>query len=99
MLPARWPTPSRPTGWPGSITVGYMATRKRSVNEDTGGPSLPRLIERSAELKRDLVAFAQSPRFERQLAAAILDGVEATDRDRTYSNVGREAFRPLCPGC
>jgi hypothetical protein len=31
------------------------------------------LIERSAELKRDLVRFAQGPRFERSLTAALLE--------------------------
>ena len=40
--------------------------------------SLAFLIERSAELKRDLVRFAQSPRFERWLVPAML---EAADSD------------------
>ena len=34
---------------------------------------LAQLIERSAELKRDLVQFAQGPRFERSLTAALLE--------------------------
>ena len=34
---------------------------------------LAQLIERSAELKRDLVRFAQGPRFERSLTAALLE--------------------------
>jgi hypothetical protein len=34
---------------------------------------LAQLIERSAELKGDLVRFAQGPRFERSLTAALLE--------------------------
>ena len=34
---------------------------------------MPRLIERSAELKRDLVRFARGSRFERSLTAALLE--------------------------
>ena len=43
------------------------------MNGRRGGEDLARLIERSAELKRDLVDFASSPRLERTLAAAILE--------------------------
>ena len=43
------------------------------MNGCRGGEDLARLIERSAELKRDLVDFASSPRLERTLAAAILE--------------------------
>ena len=39
----------------------------RAVNHDDGEPSLASLIERGAELKRALVAFALSPRCERHL--------------------------------
>jgi len=48
----------------------------RAINRNTGAPSLASLIERSAELKRALVDFALSPRFERQLEQFML---EATD--------------------
>jgi hypothetical protein len=41
------------------------------VNGRRGGDELARLIERSAELKRDLVDFACSPRMRRSLAAAM----------------------------
>src|SRR5260370_16058151 len=34
------------------------------------------LIERSAELKRHLVQFAQGPRFERSLTAALLEAAD-----------------------
>jgi len=34
------------------------------------------LIERSADLKRDLVRFAQGPRFERALTAALLEAAD-----------------------
>jgi hypothetical protein len=43
------------------------------VNQGGGVPSLAFLIERSAELKRDLVQVAQGPRFERWLTAALLE--------------------------
>jgi len=43
------------------------------VNGRRGGEGLAVLIERSAELKRDLVDFACSPRLERSLAAAMLE--------------------------
>ena len=36
-------------------------------------PSLASLIERSAELKRALVGFALSPRFERQMERFVLE--------------------------
>jgi hypothetical protein len=39
----------------------------------TGNKRLALLIERSAELKRDLVRFARGPRFERPLTAALQD--------------------------
>jgi hypothetical protein len=38
-----------------------------------GGGDVAVLIERSAELKRDLVDFACSPRMERSLAAAMAE--------------------------
>jgi hypothetical protein len=43
------------------------------VNGRRGEDGLAVLIERSAELKRDLVDFACSPRLERSLAAALLE--------------------------
>jgi hypothetical protein len=53
------------------------------VNGDPGGAELARLIKRSAELKRDLVGFACSPRLERTLAAAMreagLEEIEGSD--------------------
>jgi hypothetical protein len=44
---------------------------KQEVNRGDGEPSLAFLIERSADLKRDLVRFARSPRFERSLASML----------------------------
>jgi hypothetical protein len=41
------------------------------VNRRRGGAELARLIERSAELKRDLVDFACGPRMRRSLAVAM----------------------------
>jgi len=41
------------------------------VNGRRGGEALAHLIDRSSELKRDLVDFACSPRLERALAAAM----------------------------
>ena len=43
------------------------------MNGHRGGEDLARLIERSAELKRDLVDFVCSPRQEQALAAAMLE--------------------------
>jgi hypothetical protein len=43
------------------------------VNHGGGEPSLVSLIERSAELKRALVDFALSPRFERHLEQFMLE--------------------------
>ncbi|WP_031080165.1 hypothetical protein [Streptomyces sp. NRRL WC-3549] len=40
--------------------------------QSVGGPSLTDLIERSAELKGELVAFAQSARFDRWLTPLLL---------------------------
>ncbi len=48
----------------------------RAVNRSGGEPPLASLIDRSAELKRALVDFALSPRFERHLERFML---EATD--------------------
>ena len=42
------------------------------MNGRRGEEGLAVLIERSAELKRDLVDFACSPRLERSLTAAML---------------------------
>ena len=64
----------------------------RAVNHGGGEPSLASLIERSAELKRTLVDFALSPRFERHLEQFMLaaadpyqelsegDAIDVTDR-------------------
>jgi hypothetical protein len=45
----------------------------RAMNHGGGEPSLASLIERSAELKRTLVDFALSPRFERHLEQFMLE--------------------------
>ncbi|TKA11580.1 hypothetical protein FCI23_11415 [Actinacidiphila oryziradicis] len=50
-----------------------MAVAVRDTNQGTGEPSLTDLIERSAELKGELVAFAQSARFDRWLTPALLE--------------------------
>ncbi len=47
------------------------------MNGRRGGEDLAVLIERSAELKRDLVDFACSPRLKRSLAAAMLEAGRA----------------------
>ena len=48
----------------------------RAMNHGGGEPSLASLIERSAELKRALVDFALSPRFERHLAQFMLEAAD-----------------------
>ena len=65
------------------VVVGRAVTRlagrrsevaPRAMNEGGDERSLACLIERSAELKRALVDFALSPRFERQLERFMLEG-------------------------
>jgi hypothetical protein len=46
----------------------------RAINHGGDEPSLAWLIERSAELKRALVDFALSPRFERHLERFMREG-------------------------
>ena len=46
------------------------------MNHGSGEPSLASLIERSAELKRALVDFALSPRFERHLEQFMLEAAD-----------------------
>jgi hypothetical protein len=58
------------------------------VNGRRGGEGLARLIERSAELKRDLVDFACSPRLERTLAAAMLEaGLDELEKADAISTI------------
>ena len=52
------------------------------------------LIERSAELKRDLVDFACSPRLERSLAAAMLEaGLEELEEADAIGTIDRFALQ------
>ncbi|MFC9285632.1 hypothetical protein [Streptomyces sp. NPDC057052] len=50
-----------------------MAEAAQDAHQDAGELSLDDLIERSAELKGELVAFAQSARFDRWLTSLLLD--------------------------
>ncbi|MFD7287821.1 hypothetical protein [Streptomyces sp. NPDC059863] len=50
-----------------------MADAVQDSNHGTDEPSLTELIERSSELKGKLVAFAQSPRFDRWLTPVLLE--------------------------
>jgi len=60
------------------------------VNGRRGEEDLAVLIERSAELKRDLVDFACSPRWERSLAAAVLEAdLEEVDEGDAISTIDR----------
>ena len=71
-----------------------------SGDELPGGPSLGSLIERSAELKRALVDFALSPRFERQLERFMLEaaGPEAVlDEDEAIGVIDRFALQHRLP--
>ena len=64
------------------------------MNGRRGGEDLARLIERSAELKRDLVDFACSPRLKRSLAAAMLEaGLEEIDEGDAISVIDRFALQ------
>jgi hypothetical protein len=62
-----WVASVVPTRSPGKDTA--ITIRKRDITD----PALASLIERSGELKRQLIEFAQGPRFERQLTAALLE--------------------------
>jgi hypothetical protein len=60
------------------------------VNGRRGGEDLAVLIERSADLKRDLVDFACGPRLERSLAAAMREaGLEEVDEGDAISTIDR----------
>ncbi|MFD7897285.1 hypothetical protein [Streptomyces sp. NPDC059743] len=50
-----------------------MADAVQGAHQGVGEPSLTGLIERSAELKGQLVAFAQSARFDRWLTPLLLE--------------------------
>ena len=64
------------------------------MNGRRGGEDLARLIERSAELKRDLVDFACSPRLERALAAAMLEaGLEELEEADAIGTIDRFALQ------
>jgi hypothetical protein len=68
------------------------------VNRGDGEPSLAFLIERSADLKRDLVDFACSPRWERSLAAAMAEaGLEEIDEGDAISAIDRFALQYRLP--
>ncbi len=60
------------------------------MNGRRGEEDLAVLIERSAELKRDLVDFACSPRWQRSLAAAMLEaGLEEIDEGDAINTIDR----------
>ena len=64
------------------------------MNGRRGGEELARLIERSAELKRDLVDFACSPRLQRSLAAAMLEaGLEELEEADAIGTIDRFALQ------
>ena len=64
------------------------------MNGRRGGEDLAVLIERSAELKRDLVDFACSPRLERALAAAMLEaGLEELKEADAIGTIDRFALQ------
>ena len=68
------------------------------MNGRRGGEDLAVLIERSADLKRDLVDFACSPRWERSLAAAMLEaGLEEVDEGHAISAIDRFALQYRLP--
>jgi hypothetical protein len=59
-----------------------------------GEEGLAVLIERSAELKRDLVDFACSPRLERSLAAAMLEaGLDEPEEADAINTIDRFALQ------
>jgi hypothetical protein len=68
------------------------------VNGRRGEEGLAVLIERSAELKRDLVDFACSPRLKRSLAAAMLDaGLEEVEEADAIGTIDRFVLQYRLP--
>ena len=66
-----------------------------SMNRGSDQPSLARLIERSAELKRALVDFALSPRMGRDLERFMVEGAgprEVLIEDEAIDAVDRFAL-------
>ncbi|MFD7287826.1 hypothetical protein [Streptomyces sp. NPDC059863] len=53
-----------------------MAEAAQGAQQGAGALSLNDLIEHSAELKAQLVTFAQSARFERRLTPLLLEAAE-----------------------
>jgi hypothetical protein len=73
--------------------VGHRGRSSRRGEEGLAG-----LIERSAELKRDLVDFACSPRLERSLAAAMLEaGLEEPLEADAIGTIDRFALQYRLP--
>ena len=68
------------------------------MTQGGGEPSLAFLIERSADLKRDLVRFAQGPRLKRSLAAALLEaGLEELEEADAIGVIDRFALQYRLP--
>ena len=68
------------------------------MNGRHGGEELAALIERSAELKRDLVDFACSPRLQASLAAAMLKaGMEEVEEADAIGTIDRFALQYRLP--
>jgi hypothetical protein len=68
------------------------------VNRRRGEEGFAVLIERGAELKRDLVDFACSSRLERSLAAAMLEaGLEEVEEADAISTIDRFALQYRLP--
>ncbi len=69
------------------------------MNVRSGEEGFAVLIERSPELKRDLVDFACSPRLERSLAAALLEaGLEEVEEADAIGTIDRFALQYRLPG-
>jgi hypothetical protein len=72
----------------------------RTMSQGGDEPSLARLIERSAELKRALVGFVLSPRLERQLERFMRDGAgihEVLIEDEAIDLIDRFALQHRSP--
>ena len=68
------------------------------MNARRGEEELAVLIERSAELKRDLIDFACGPRLERSLAAAMLKaGLEEVEEADAIGTIDRFALQYRLP--
>ncbi|MEU3346313.1 hypothetical protein ABZ723_15275 [Streptomyces sp. NPDC006700] len=79
-----------------------MADAVQGANQGAGEPSLTDLIERSAELKGQLVTFGQSARFDQWLTPLLLEAAgpeRQLDEGEAIRNIDHFILRYRLPTC